>query len=114
MQSGAIIRKDEWTRDVAANNRLLIGKLGKNLKVGDIIGYFPVKNRELYTGDGHWHAALYKGKPSEQFRKEHIPTDKRAIANREWVSDFRQNNAMVYSYDTLTKPDAWVCYLFKC
>lgn len=114
LQSGAIIRKDEWTRDVAANNRLLIGKLGKNLKVGDIIGYFPVKNRELYTGDGHWHAALYKGKPSEQFRKEHIPTDKRAIANREWVSDFRQNNAMVYSYDTLTKPDAWVCYLFKC
>lgn len=114
LKSGTVIRKNEWSRGYGVNNRLVLGKLGQKVKVGDIIGYFPIKNGELYSDDGLWHTTMYKGKPSEQFRKERIPTDKQAMANREWVSDFRQNNVMVYSYDTLVKPDAWACYIFKC
>lgn len=114
LSAAAIVNKDEWSNNYGANSRLVLNKLGKNINVGDIVGYFPVKDGKLYQSGGHWHAALYKGKPSERFRKERIPTDKTAIANREWVSDFRQNNCVVYSYNTLTKPDKWVCFLFKC
>lgn len=114
LSSVAAVEKNEWSKSYGDNSRLVLSKLGKGINVGDIVGYFPVKDGKIYENKGHWHAALYKGKPSEQFRKERIPTDKAAIANREWVSDFRQNNCVVYGYDILTKPDKWICYLFKC
>ncbi len=119
LKASTRIFKDGWKEDSSEsiaklkNSSYILKMLGVSPNVGDIIGYFPVKNKELYNKGGHWHAAIYKGVPSEK-ALEGLPDDKKKIARgMRWASDFRQSSLMVYDNSYLKKADYWACYLFS-